>query len=61
MGSEIVLDDEKVLRLLHIDEELMEICHWLSEQRESQIVARLIPLADDLTVLLDQLGLEKAR
>jgi hypothetical protein len=55
----IALDDEKVLRLLHIDEELMEICQWLSKQRQTEIVARLIPLADDLTHLLDELRLGK--
>lgn len=60
MTNEIALDDEKILRLLHIDEELLNICQWLSQQRETAIVARLIPLTDDLTRLLDELGLEKA-
>ena len=60
MANEIALDDEKILRLLHIDEELLNICQWLSQQRETAIVARLIPLTDDLTQLLDELGLEKA-
>ena len=60
MTNEIALDDEKILRLLHIDEELLNICQWLSQQRETAIVARLIPLTDELTRLLDELGLEKA-
>ena len=60
MANEIALDDEKILRLLHIDEELLNICQWLSQQRETAIVARLIPLTDELTRLLDELGLEKA-
>jgi hypothetical protein len=60
MTNEIALDDEKILRLLHIDEELLNICQWLSQQRETAIVARLIPLTNELTRLLDELGLEKA-
>ena len=61
MANGISLDDEKVLRLLHIDEELVDICQWLREERETELIARLIPLTDELTRLLDELGLENVR
>jgi hypothetical protein len=61
MANRIELDDEKVLRLLHIDEELIVICQWLREHRETALIARLIPLTDELTRLLDELGLDKVQ
>jgi hypothetical protein len=36
-------------QLLRIDDELMQLCKWLNEQRDTTVSSRLIPLVDDLT------------
>ena len=48
------MDDEKFLRLLHIEEELILISHWVQENRDEEIAAKLNPLIDDLTRLLGE-------
>jgi hypothetical protein len=37
-------DDDTLKQLLRIDDELMRLCSWLNEQRDTTISARLIPL-----------------
>ena len=53
------MDAEKFLRLLHIDEELIQISHWLNENRNREIAARLNPLIDDLTNLIREMKVDK--
>lgn len=52
------MDAEKLLRLLHIDEELIEICQWLNERHEIDTASRLIPVADHLTRLVAEVSTE---
>ncbi len=47
------MDADTFLRLLHINEELMEI-----RQRNSAVASNLNPLIDDLTRLLGEMSLE---
>ena len=52
------MNAETFLRLLHIDEELIQISHWLAENRNKEIAARLNPLIDDLTRLIGEMKAE---
>jgi len=54
-----VMDDGKFLRLLHINEELIEICQWLNENQSGELRSRIIPLTDDLTQLIAELSVGK--
>jgi hypothetical protein len=53
------MDDDKFLRLLHINEELMNICQWLSENHDDKLASRIIPITDDLTHLITELSVGK--
>jgi hypothetical protein len=53
------IDDDTLKRLLRIDDELMQLCKWLSEQRETTVSSRLIPLVDDLTHIVLEAGKNK--
>ena len=46
-------------QLLRINDELLQICKWLNEKRDTEISSRLIPLADDLTDILIEAGKNK--
>jgi hypothetical protein len=48
----MMIDDDTLKRLLRIDDELMRLCKWLNERRDTAISSRLIPLVDDLTHIL---------
>jgi hypothetical protein len=52
------MNAETFLRLLHIDEELIQISHWLAENRNKEIASRLNPLIDDLTRLIGEMKAE---
>jgi hypothetical protein len=45
-GSEMIIDDDTLKQLLRIDDELMQLCKWLNERRETTVSARLIPLVE---------------
>jgi hypothetical protein len=49
------MDADKFLRLLHINEELREIC-----QHNSSVASNLNPVIDDLTCLLGEMSLENS-
>jgi hypothetical protein len=53
------MDDGKFLRLLHINEELIEICRWLNESHNAELLSRINPLTDDLTELIAELSVGK--
>ena len=52
------MTDEKLLRLLHINEELVEICQSLDGNQNSQLASCLIPITDRLTDELTRITLE---
>jgi hypothetical protein len=45
----MMIDDDTLKDLLRIDDELMQLCKWLNEKRDTETSSRLIPLVDDLT------------
>ena len=53
------MDHHKFLRLLHINQELIEICHWLNENQNTALASRLIPLSEELTNLVHEMSMEK--
>jgi len=52
------MNDEKLLRLLHIKEELIEIRHWLNENQNSGSASHFFPITNELTDELTRLILE---
>jgi hypothetical protein len=53
------MDDDKFLRLLKINEELMDVCDWLNERRDTSTASRLIPITGDLTRPIAKLSMER--
>jgi len=53
------IDDDTLKQLLRIDDELMQLCKWLNEKRDTEVSSRLIPLVDDLTHILLEAGKNK--
>lgn len=56
----IAMNDDKLLRLLHINEELIEICQWLNENQNNIVASKIIPVSDELTRLVLELRVEKS-
>jgi hypothetical protein len=54
------MNDDKLLRLLHINEELIEICQWLNENQNNIVASKIIPVSDELTRLVLELRVEKS-
>jgi hypothetical protein len=55
----MTIDDDTVKQLLRINDELMQLCKWLNEKRDTATSSRLIPLVDDLTHILIEAGKNK--
>ena len=55
----MMIDDDTLKQLLRIDDELMQLCKWLNEKRDTEVSSRLIPLVDDLTHILLEAGKNK--
>jgi hypothetical protein len=55
----MMIDDDTLKQLLRIDDELMQLCKWLNERRDTEISSRLIPLVDQLTHILLEAGKNK--
>ena len=53
------VDNDKLLRLLNINEELMDVCDWLNEQHYTKTASRLIPITDNLTRLAAETSTER--
>jgi hypothetical protein len=51
-----MIDDDTLKQLLRINGELMQLCKWLNERRDTTTAARLIPLVDDFTHILAEAG-----
>ena len=55
----MMIDDDTLKQLLRINDDLLQLCKWLNEMRDTKISARLIPLLDDLTHILMEAGKNK--
>ena len=55
----MIIDDDTFKQLLRIDDELLQLCKFLNEQRDMETSSRLIPLVDDLTHILIEAGKNK--
>ena len=55
----MMIDDDTLKQLLRIDDELIQLCKWLNEKRDLEVSSRLIPLVDDLTHILLDVGKNK--
>jgi hypothetical protein len=55
----MMIDDDTLKQLLRINDELLELCKWLNENRDMATSSRLIPLVDDLTHILIEAGKNK--
>jgi hypothetical protein len=55
----MTIDDDTLKQLLRINDELLQLCKFLSEKRDMATSSRLIPLVDDLTHLLIEAGKNK--
>ena len=55
----MMIDDDSLKQLFRINDELMQLCKWLNEKRDTAISSRLIPLVDDLTHILIRAGKNK--
>jgi hypothetical protein len=53
------MDKDRFLRLLKINEELMDVCDWLNQRSDPTTASRLIPITDDLTRLVAELSMER--
>ena len=54
-----MIDDDTLKQLLRINDELMQLCKWLNERRDTATSSRLIPLVDELTNILIEEGKNK--
>ncbi|HSE89791.1 MAG TPA: hypothetical protein VLJ79_26495 [Candidatus Binatia bacterium] len=55
----MMIDDDTLKQLLRINDELLQLCKWLSEQRDMKTSSRLVPLVDELTHILIEAGKNK--
>lgn len=55
----MIIDDDTLKQLLLINDELLQLCKRLNEQRELKISSRHIPLTDKLTHILIEAGKNK--
>ena len=52
----MIIDDNALKQLLRINDEVLQLCRSLNERRNVKTSARLIPLTDELTHVLAELG-----
>lgn len=48
----ILIDDDTLKDLVRIDDDLLQLCKWLNEKRDTVTTSRLSPLVDELTRIL---------
>jgi len=53
------MDDETLKQLLRINDELLQLCRWLTHNGDREISSRLMPLVDELTHILIEAGKNK--
>jgi len=54
-----LMDDETLKQLLRINDELLQLCRWLTHNGDREISSRLMPLVDELTHILIEAGKNK--
>ena len=52
----ILIDDDTLTDLVRIDDDLLQLCKWLNEKRDTTTSSRLSPLVDELTRILIEAG-----
>jgi hypothetical protein len=55
----ILIDDDTLKDLVRIDDDLLQLCKWLNEKRDTVTTSRLSPLVDELTRILIEAGKNK--
>jgi hypothetical protein len=50
------MDEETYQRLDRSNSQLFQLCCWLNKKRDIDNASRLIPITDDLTVLVAELS-----
>jgi hypothetical protein len=53
------MDDDTLKQLLRINDELLELCRWLTDNGDREISSRLMPFVDELTHMLIEAGKNK--
>ena len=55
----MMIDDDTLKQVLRVNDELMQLCEWLNQTRDTETSSRLKPLVDDLTHILIKAGKNK--
>jgi hypothetical protein len=55
----MMIDDDTLKQQLRINDELLQLCKWLTDKRGIETSSRLIPLVDDLAHILIEAGKNK--
>jgi hypothetical protein len=55
----MMIEDDTLKQLLRINDQLLQLCKWLNEKRDTKISSRLIPIVDDLSHILIKAGKNK--
>jgi len=50
------MDDDTLKQLLRINDELLQLCRWLTDKGDREISSRLMLLADELNHILIEAG-----
>ena len=58
-GLDMMIDHDTPKQLLRINDPLFQLCESLTENRDIETSSRLIPLVDDLTHILIEVGKNK--
>ena len=51
-----LMDDDTLKQLLRINDELLQLCRWLTDKGDREISSRLMLLADELNHILIEAG-----
>ena len=57
----MMIDDDTFKQLLRINDELLQLCKWLTEKRDMETSSRLIPFVDELSHILTEAGMNKSQ
>jgi hypothetical protein len=55
------MDKSKFIQLLNINWELIEVCKWLKDTQNPALESMIVPIKDELTQLVLELGLTNSR
>jgi hypothetical protein len=51
--------DDTLKELLRINDELLRVCRWMNERRDTDTASRLVSLVDELTHVLVEAGMNE--